>query len=83
MENNIPPSNNGYLTHILFGCTAIVGSMYFSYLVYKDRKEKGIIPIKNIKPGQRVSIEGRVRELHEGGNDDKGIYENNTLYYMM
>ena len=37
------------------------------FKVYRDYKKKNITPIKLLKPGQRVSIEGRARLMDHGG----------------
>jgi hypothetical protein len=56
---------------VAFGFFAVSSLFYGITKLRIDYVKKNIVPIKNLKPGDKVSIEGRVRCLHS----EKGAYE--------
>ncbi len=68
-----------YAWSILFG-TSISYSIFY---VWRDYRKKKITKIKNLKNGEKVSIEGTVRLMSQDRSNVDPIFERRNNYYLM
>eukprot|EP00347_Sterkiella_histriomuscorum_P014323 403361311 len=56
---------------------------YISYKFYDDYSRKKIKKIRNLKPGERAAIEGRIRRMDTPKLVDGDIFERKAIYTLM